>query len=375
MFFEAVRIIKEMRDGTDGTLPRYALWENVRGAFTSNGGKDFGVVLDSLADIGAVAIEWHLVDSQFFGVPQRRRRVFVLACFDPSAIKRGERPIFPVGEGRRRDSSSGGKKRKGSPGASSDRVGDDRDSLIGTGTVGSLCARDWSIGSQYVNNNKVVVQPAISLLDGTRRDDVRIYDEPVQTLKERMGTGGNNVPLLFQDSEPILSFDTQFGSNANVFEDSAPTLKSSQAAPSVLASTSPFVFQPGAMVRQGLPGSEEVAPTLRAEGKSGDNMPYVLADTFDGAEVTHSLTTRAAVEEDGTGRGVPIVGSSFVVRRLTPVECERLQGWPDNHTLYRADGKTNTDTARYKMCGNGVTANVAEWLAYHLAIADDEARS
>ncbi len=53
----------------------------------------------------------------------------------------------------------------------------------------------------------------------------------------------------------------------------------------------------------------------------------------------------------------------LIVRKLTPIECERLMGWPDNHTLYRADGKLNSDTTRYKMCGNGVASPVAQWVA------------
>jgi site-specific DNA-cytosine methylase len=50
------------------------------------------------------------------------------------------------------------------------------------------------------------------------------------------------------------------------------------------------------------------------------------------------------------------------VRRLTPTECERLMGWPDNHTLHRADGKVNSDSTRYKMCGNGVASPVIKWV-------------
>ena len=53
----------------------------------------------------------------------------------------------------------------------------------------------------------------------------------------------------------------------------------------------------------------------------------------------------------------------LIVRKLTPIECERLMGWPDNHTLHRADGKLNSDTTRYKMCGNGVASPVAKWVA------------
>jgi DNA (cytosine-5)-methyltransferase 1 len=60
------------------------------------------------------------------------------------------------------------------------------------------------------------------------------------------------------------------------------------------------------------------------------------------------------------------VEHNMQVRRLTPTECERLMGWPDNHTLPRADGKENPDTTRYKMCGNGVASPVAQWIGQHL---------
>jgi len=101
-----------------------------------------------------------------------------------------------------------------------------------------------------------------------------------------MGTGGNNVPML--------AFDTQFGSNANVFEDQSPTLKASQQSPSVL-------------------------------------------------------------------------GHFMRIRRLTPIETERLMGWPDDHTRFKADGTEQADTHRYRQCGNGVASPVAQWVAEQIA--------
>lgn len=80
LFFEALRIIGEMRRATT-TFPRLAVWENVPGALTSNGGRDFGAALDALAELGAVDITWRVVNAQHFGVPQRRRRVFTVADF------------------------------------------------------------------------------------------------------------------------------------------------------------------------------------------------------------------------------------------------------------------------------------------------------
>ena len=103
LFFEAIRIIKEMREKTNGQYPRFILWENVAGAFSSNNGKDFREVLQQIFNItednntaipqsetwnnaGAVlgnncSITWRLFDAQFWGVPQRRRRIFLMADF------------------------------------------------------------------------------------------------------------------------------------------------------------------------------------------------------------------------------------------------------------------------------------------------------
>ena len=105
LFMEAVRIIREMREATDGKQPRYALWENVPGAFSSNKGQDFRVVLEELAKVAdetasvpmpekgkwttaghilgdGYSICWRTLDAQYHGVPQRRRRIFLVADFD-----------------------------------------------------------------------------------------------------------------------------------------------------------------------------------------------------------------------------------------------------------------------------------------------------
>ena len=70
-----------------------------------------------------------------------------------------------------------------------------------------------------------------------------------------------------------------------------------------------------------------------------------------------------ARDSDGDGAAV---STTAHVRRLTPLECERLMGWPDNHTLHRADGSIQPDSTRYRQCGNGVVANVAEWIAQQI---------
>jgi len=95
-----------------------------------------------------------------------------------------------------------------------------------------------------------------------------------------------------------------------------------------------IVFQPGTMIRFGGGVWDGIVPTLRAEVKRGDNEPH--------------LATKQ------------------VVRRFTPLECERLMGWEDEWTRYNSEGVEQADTHRYKQCGNGVASPVAEWIGGHL---------
>ena len=528
LFHEGIRIIKELRKETNGQYPRISIWENVVGALNSNRGADFGIIIDQMAEAGALVIEWAVLDAQYFGVPQRRRRVFVIAIFDPVLAERCPETLLPVAESLPGHLAKGKPARKSAATTLTESTGTDggivnaigaslyhkqtvvnqdvnaghlvtEGAILGSDIVGSLNTSDAKmISSQYVNENKCVVEPvayhfdALSsnsmkssnpdsgvnevdqartldtwrpdpslnqgglaivepaivfnddrrigptihgdtvstlqafmgtggnntpmvaqnteppmLLDIQRVGDIRVYTEPVQALQARMGTGGNSTPML--------AFDTQFGSNANVTENVSPTLKSSQAPPSVaypiqdgrdiekhqnglgvgdehspaytidqtgaqavaygiqgnmigrqdhngpagkghteegdpmftltgtdihaVSQEEPTVFQPGTMIRLNGGVWEGTVPTLRAEAKRGDNEPHI--------QIHNAEPTMA-------------------VRRLTPLECERLMGWPDDHTRYKADGTEQADTHRYKQCGNGVASPVAQWIAKHL---------
>lgn len=81
LFMEAIRIIREKREATGGRYPTFALWENVVGAFSSNGGRDFAAVIRAFLHGGARDVSWRCLDAQYFGVPQRRRRIFLVADF------------------------------------------------------------------------------------------------------------------------------------------------------------------------------------------------------------------------------------------------------------------------------------------------------
>jgi DNA (cytosine-5)-methyltransferase 1 len=452
LFHEGIRIIKELRELSNGKYPTWSIWENVVGALSSNRGADFGEVLYEMDEAGACFSEWTVLDAQYFGVPQRRRRVFVTSCFDPATSERCGSPLFPVCESVSGDSSESGKKKQGATRSTQDRIGTSGQWAAGSNTDGVLTTSVTSkwykgtggpSGSEHYNlvvepttaiiepvaysiredataNNfsateietaraLQALQPSVQshhaqtfitqpiLLDGRRVDDVRVYTEPVQTLQERMGTGGNNVPVVAQETvvgslaardykgvgnqyvaenklviqETILSFDTQFGSNANVFSDQSPTLKSSQQPPSVAQET--ILLRN----REGKPGggkgpliSEDISLTL---GTSNDQTLFqtgqeeVQAISYDGYNqvVEEEIHRPWRIGKDSSDFIADLREPTLIVRRLTPLECERLMGWPDNHTAESTNGSIS-DTQRYKMCGNGVASPVATWVAKHI---------
>jgi DNA (cytosine-5)-methyltransferase 1 len=457
LFHEGIRIINELRKETNNEYPKISIWENVAGALSSNRGADFGVIINEMAKAGAMVIEWGLLDAQHFGIPQRRRRVFCIAIFNSATANLCPSPLLPVSESLPRDTAKGKPKRKSSASEVADSIGDSR--ILGSDIVGSLNTSDVKmISTQYVNENKVVVEPYVKsrraqsatddetwvpgevnptlnsfdvgdtrattaiiepmLLDGRRIDDVRVYEPPVQTLGARMGTGGNNVPML--------AFDTQFGSNANVFEDQSPTLKASQAAPSVAypidtrnalrdpekydaqnrqglgigndgdpmaTLTSAHVnavaydeyndsinethhaLRAGTKQSTGVLLENEIVGTLRSGGSGGvpsSRGEHLVTESTGVLMFQDSEWGVKEYDTAGTLRSgrIPehqmISEPSMAVRRLTPLECERLMGWPDDHTRYKADGTEQADTHRYKQCGNGVASPVAEWIGKQL---------
>lgn len=177
----------------------------------------------------------------------------------------------------------------------------------------------------------------VLIIDGRRVDDVRVTTEPVYTLEARMGTGGNNVPMVaipIQDGREMEKKQNGLGVGGE--GDPAYTLDQT--------------------------GAQAVAYSIREDA---------TANTFSATEIetARSLSAvRPSVQSHHAQTFVTQVEEqlstpTMQVRRLTPIECERLMGWPDNHTLHRADGGVNSDTARYKMCGNGVASPVAQWIA------------
>ena len=376
LFFEATRIIKEMRDATNGEYPKFAIWENVPGSLTSNNGDDFEAVLKEMANIGACGLEWHILDAQWFGVPQRRRRVFVIACFSATALERSGHQILPVPEDSKGNIKKSRKKRK----QSADNAEDSTRELVLYGQSGhtkwteggvTLAASDHKRPERNVvldttSYVKVVrsgardengdlppevwrgedVSPTLNafdntgesrstvlIVDGTRVNDVRVYDDGIMpTLKHRMGTGGGQVPLVGIPSDgATYSFHLK---QDPIHEKDLSICVTQQNAVGVAIPIQ------GTIIGR----SDSAGP--QGKGFGDENDPSYTLDT---------------ISQHG------VVTPELVLRRLTPIECERLMGFPDNHTAITYQDKKMADTNRYKMCGNAVASPVAEWIGKHLA--------
>jgi DNA (cytosine-5)-methyltransferase 1 len=408
LFHEAVRIIKEMRDATNGTFPRWTVWENVAGALSSNNGRDFGTVINEMAKAGAHLQEYALLDAQHFGIPQRRRRVFLISCFDSATSERCSSPLLPVTESLRGDTKKSKPKGQSVTSQVADSVRGDG-GILGSEIVGSLNTSDAKmISTQYVNENKCVVEPYVKsrraqtstddetwvhgevnptlnsfdvgdtrattaivepvLFENSYRDGARIANHGVtQTLSAKMGTGGGNTPMI---AVPTYSFDTQFGSNANVTENVSPTLKASQQSPSIA-----YPIQDGREIEKhqnGFGVASDGEPSYTLDQTGAQAVAYSVredakANTFSATELDHANALSALRPSPQSHHAQMFIAQPMAVRRLTPLECERLMGWPDDHTRYKADGIEQADTHRYKQCGNGVATPVARWVASHIA--------
>lgn len=250
--------------------------ENVPGLLSVNRGADFGVILGDLVDLG-LGFAWRVLDAQHFGVPQRRRRVFIVGCV--GAGTRGPVEILFEPEGSGRDTSPRESTGSVSSRAAHGGVGDDR-------------VFNWA----YPRKGEIEVVPT---LDSFTRD-----------------------PSCNQGGAMIVSALTANMAAGGV-DDNA--------------------------------GHLVAAPVTAREQKGPDS------EVNSGNILVHALTTGLG-SEDGTGRGVPLVPiAAQTVRRLTPLECERLQGFPDGWTA-TSGGEPQSDAARYRQAGNAVAVPVVEWI-------------
>lgn len=311
LFFEAVRIIREMRGATNGKHPRFAVWENVPGAFSSNKGADFRAVLQALCEIAdtdatvpeppkgkwakagcivgdGYSLAWRVYDAQYWGVPQRRKRIYLVADF--GSERAGE--ILFKREGVRGDSSERGEAREG--------TADDATGGAG-GSDRVKCLTPWDCQSKR-----------IYLPDG-------VYP----TLPAMDCGGANNQALIY---EPVV-----YDCRGNGSGDIVPNLTGDH--------------------------ENRVTDYTAVCVGNGQMHQTELGDKAGALNCMHDQ--QAVIHSAKPPR-------RYIVRRLTPLECCRLQGFPD----WWEDGVNGSDSARYKMWGNGIALPCAADVMRRIAKED-----
>lgn len=460
LFREQIRIIKEMREsdraaGRTGTQirPRYMVWENVPGAFSSNKGKDFQAVLQEIVSItdeesnvplppkgkwqtaGCImgdhfSIAWRVLDAQYWGVPQRRKRIYLVADFGgntaPKILFEREGLSGNFTESREAWQRTAG------------------DIKTGTHKAGTDDVECYDISDRRRVADKSEVSPTLTTKMGTGGNNVPIVlenhpqdcrvtiaeDGNVPTLTSRMGTGGGNVPMIMNEVRAVDQRNLSLGNDKSetlhgsghgssvgtiiepmalhitqdptVFEGKAPCLtqgnpKTGQATVGVAIPIADKAtrYKGGGSTRNndgsanGLGIGEPGAPanTLTAADRHGVAcFAQQAIGEYEESEKASRLKRRDY--KDSTD----LILWEYIIRRLTPLECCRLQGFPDNwaeelgiteptqedidhwrevfRTQMEAMGESKkektdnqickwlkdpeSDSAKYKMWGNGI---------------------
>ena len=442
LFMEAVRIIKEMVEATNGSYPRFALWENVPGAFSSNKGEDFRVVLEELIKIvepeavmpavpakgwayadsyigDGWSLAYRVFDAQYWGVPQRRRRIHLVLDLGGKCA----REILFEREGLRGYFAEGGTTWQGAAG--------DAESGIGADDREGNCLTPWDYQSKRVfaldgamatlpsgersgqNQQSVFVPIAFAQ---NQREEVRTLRGVAVALNAEPGTHQQTyilVPQKAECSREVLPFDTtqvtspQNGCNPK-FGDPCHPLAAQGHPPTVCCKCYDSRGNGDGQTVSTLTGDHENRITDYTSVVVAKSPIYCLqgnaigrADTAgcDGKgwkeDASYTLNTIDRHAVAFTGQSLNFSGAvrvQYIVRRLTPTECARLQGFPDNwgepdkkddftdeeyqfwldvrNTHAAINGKAqkgytksqiltwynklHTDSAEYKMWGNGI---------------------
>lgn len=350
LMWEYVRCVREVK-------PDWLLWENVPGALSSSHGEDFRCLLEAL-DACGYGLAWRVLDAQFFGLAQRRERVFVVGRLGD--VERPCEVLFEP-ESLSWDTQSSREKRK--------------ELASGAGGSAEAAGFRWNAGGKT----------ALSV--GETSPTVASSDPPAALCIPENAinrpNGGTNGPMAYGPQEP------------------SPTLRASKDVPAVLDLTG------GEAQASRVYSSDGIAPSLRAHESGGndlkvlcmtDTQPHSMVDPEicgalsstmhkDPPVVGFAANQRGEVRLQGgdgdvcgaipasqSGKQVQGVTDGYAVRRLTPRECERLQGFPDDWTKvpYRdRPADECPDTPRYKAIGNSMAVPVMRWIGKRIQEVED----
>jgi len=332
LFYEATRLIRELRSRGCGL--RFAVAENVGGLLSADDGVALARCIRELLDSGASETGWRVVDSQYFGVAQRRKRVFIVSDFGGESCDQ----ILAITESLPGHPAPSREAGKGTAGDATESVGEG----------GAIEGVDWY-------NNAIT-------------GDIN------HTLKI-----GGDVPGVIEQKETYClqggGETSQSSQGSGVNKDVAFTLNGLDKHGVAYEEKKSMSFAPSDLKRGfGQKPEIELSGTLKKE--HNDQSPHVATYEW------HNQDSRIREQQQAStlscnagGKEGNLVRENLTVRRLTPIECERLQGFPDNWTSekmelilegneWKATGKVvkQADGPRYKAMGNAVTVNVAEWI-------------
>lgn len=349
LWFEFLRIVELTR-------PRFVVVENVPGLLSSDEGRDFAVILRGLVECG-YCLAWRIVDAQFYRVAQRRRRVFIVGSLGdgssaeilfesesvswnpPTRREAGQRVARAVTTGTGK--SSGPRNGNGEPlhlitSARMTPFGE----YVEDDSASSLKQRDFKDATDLV-----VSMPLKAKANSS-------HDDSHETYVTAYRTAGNCGP--FDQGDRVAALNTATDPNQNIIAFSSK--------------------DHGA-------DAGEIAPTLRSQNFKDSHMnggrqvaiAFTERTRADGRNFESQEELAYAVTNPGSGGRTHSrqVAGQFGVRRLTPRECERLQGFPDDWTRWDANGKEISDSSRYRMLGNAVCVNVARWISSRLKVVGE----
>ncbi len=343
----------------DRYRPKYIVWENVPGVLSSNGGRDFGSFLGALGELG-YGWAYRVLDAQWFGVAQRRRRVFVVGCLGDQ--RRAAEVLFES-EGVSRNPAPSRKARKGTAANAEASVAPGSADVCGT--LGSEMSKQ--VSNQMLNQPESWFHPVLmrqregkdgggkgpliseekSLTLATSNDQVLAvpFRETADALTAAYGTKWNGNASADNGSLFAAQPVNIYGGNkradrpdggfyVRTDEETSKCLDAASGLNPTCSQGGTAVMQPVATVTdmRGL-GDGHVAPTLRAKETANDF--------------------------------APMLQTAMQVRRLTPVECERLQGFPDNFTRIpwkKKPAEDCPDGPRYKALGNSMAVPCMKWI-------------
>ena len=335
----------------DKLKPRWIVFENVPGLLSSNGGKDFGSFLGALVELG-YGFAYRVLDAQHFGVPQRRRRVFVVACLGDW---RAPAEVLLEPDCVRRDSKKG--RAKGEGVAAGAEGGVDANGL--QRTVGTLCA-DTHPGA-YSGQDAYTGRLIPSHWEG---GDIH----PTLNQAHNIGSPGySNQELFSQKGAGLVP--------AIPIHDQA-TRHSGKRGDKQDGKGNGFgIGQPGDPMNTLTQGDKHAVATVYSFDSLASNSMKSSNPISGCREVDLSKTidtTNPCPSKNQGGLGI-LQTPPMAVRRLTPIECERLQGFPDNWSRISWKGKPEDqcpDGPRYKACGNSMAVPVMRWIGSRIAEAD-----